>query len=61
MISILKLSSLKLAKTRMSVGAAGIGEYTVTTCDEPHTVDALMLISNGVLSTRTLVFGVSNY
>jgi len=33
----------------MSVGAEGIGEYTVTICEEPQTVDALMLICNGVL------------
>jgi len=45
----------------MSVGTVGIGEYTVTTWDEPQTVEALILISKGVLSTNTLVFGVSNY
>jgi len=45
----------------MSVGVAGIGEYTVTTCDEPQTVEALILISKGVLSTNTLVLDVSNY
>lgn len=54
------MSSLKFAKIRISVGTVGIGEYTVTTCDEPQTVEALILISKGVLSTNTLVFGVSN-
>lgn len=44
----------------MSVGAEGTGEYIVTTCEEPQTVEAFMLISNGVQSTSTRVFGVSN-
>lgn len=45
----------------MSVGFEGIGVYIVTISEEPQTVEALILISNGVLSTNTLVFGVSNY
>lgn len=44
----------------MFVGAGGIGEYTVTICEEPQTVEALMLISNGVLLIDTQVFDVSN-
>lgn len=35
----------------MFIGSEGIGENTVTTCEEPQTVEAFILISNGVLST----------
>lgn len=59
MIFLIWLLSLKLAKILMSLGGEGIGEYKVTICEEPQTVEALILISKGTLSTNTLVFGVS--
>lgn len=48
-MSLVCLLLLKFPKIRMFVGAEGIGEYIVTICEEPQTVDALMLISNGTL------------